>query len=283
MDVPIRLRPGLRLIRTAHQMDEDAMAHLKERRVVVAGGSRGLGFAMVEALLARGARVTVIARGTTPLTEIEGLGATVVIGDATDAVLMDKVVADVAPSVLILNAGATPHMAPLDEQSWDSFSAVWNTDVKASLHGVQAALRTPMPQGSRVLLVSSGAAMVLGVPFIRPEKMSLSGGYVGAKRIIWLMAHNANGVARARGLGIHFQALLPLQLIGDTRLGRTVAAAYAEREGTTIEEHLSARYGKPLEPRQYGEQVVELLTAPRYEAGVAYGFKTDMPIAPLDV
>jgi hypothetical protein len=39
---------------------------------------------------------------------------------------------------------------------------------------------------------------------------------------------------------------LPLQLVGDTALGRTVAAAYAEREGTTVEAHLTMRYGKAL-------------------------------------
>src|SRR5262249_61559739 len=142
--------------------------------------------------------------------EIERLGARTIQGDATDAALMDKLVADIRPSVLILNAGATPHMGPIDEQSFESFSVVWDTDVKATLHGVQAALKTPMPKGSRVLLASSGAAQVLSLPALRPEAMGLSGGYIGAKRAIWLMAHSANAVAKERELDIHFQALLPL-------------------------------------------------------------------------
>ena len=48
----------------------------------------------------------------------------------TDPALMSAVVADVKRSVLILNAGATPFVAPLDEQSWDTFTAVWDTDVR---------------------------------------------------------------------------------------------------------------------------------------------------------
>lgn len=259
------------------------MDNLQDRRVLVTGGSRGLGLAMVESLLDRGAKVTVLARDPAGLDDVERLGANAVEGDATDAALMDGLVADLQPSVLILNAGATPHMGAIDEQSFESFSVVWNTDVKAALHGVQAALKAPMPKGGRVLLVSSGAAMVLSLPAIRPEAMRLSGGYVGAKRVIWLMAHNANSVAQERGLDLRFQALLPLQLVGATGLGRTVAAAYAERDGVSIDDHLTTRYGEPLLPAQYGDGVAEVLTDPRYAAGVAYGFRRDTPIMALDV
>jgi NAD(P)-dependent dehydrogenase (short-subunit alcohol dehydrogenase family) len=259
-----------------------ATQNLQGQRVLITGGSRGLGLAMVKALLARGARVTVLARRRAGLGDVERLGADGMQGDATDAALMDGLVANLKPAVLILNAGATPHMSSIDEQNFDSFSVVWNTDVKAALHGVQAALKAPMPKGGRVLLASSGAAMVLSLPAIRPEAMRLSGGYIGAKRVIWLMAHNANGVAQERGLDLHFQVLLPLQLVGETGLGHTVASAYAERDGTAVEDHMK-RYGTPLLPEQYGEQVADVLTEPRYAAGVAYGFRRDTPIMALDV
>jgi NAD(P)-dependent dehydrogenase (short-subunit alcohol dehydrogenase family) len=194
-------------------------------------------------------------------------------GDATDAALMDAVVADVRPSVLILNAGATPFVAPLDEQTWDTFSIVWNTDVRAGLHGIQAALRAPLARGSRVLIASNGTAMV-GAP--------LSGGYAGAKRMLWFMAHDANAIGHERGLGIHFQVLVSLQMIGETALGQHVAGAYARHEGVSVEAFLTARFGEQrLSPRQYGEQVATLLTDPRYASGVAYGF-SDAGITSLD-
>jgi|SRR5450631_3151571 NAD(P)-dependent dehydrogenase (short-subunit alcohol dehydrogenase family) len=104
---------------------------LKDKHVIVTGGSRGLGRAIVEALLARGATVTAIGRDERELAEVTRLGASPKRGDVTDPNLMPALIADVQPSVLILNAGATPHMAPLDEQTWDSFSTVWNTDAKA--------------------------------------------------------------------------------------------------------------------------------------------------------
>jgi NAD(P)-dependent dehydrogenase (short-subunit alcohol dehydrogenase family) len=39
---------------------------LKDKNVVVTGGSRGLGLGLVEALVAHGARVTVVARRIRP-------------------------------------------------------------------------------------------------------------------------------------------------------------------------------------------------------------------------
>jgi NAD(P)-dependent dehydrogenase (short-subunit alcohol dehydrogenase family) len=258
------------------------MTKLDGKQVVVTGGSEGLGLAMVRALLAHGARVTAIARDPGRLASVERLGAGIVAGDATDASLMNHIVADHQPDVLILNAGARLAMAPIDEQTWDSFSTAWNTDVKAGLVGIQAALRTPMRPGARVLIMSSGAAMVLSVPYIQPDTLRLSGGYVGAKRMLWFMAHSANAVSRERGLGIHFQVLLPGQLMAGTELGHAVASAYAELEGLSVEDYLFKRYGDPLHPEQIGAQVVDLLADPRYATGVAYGFRSGADLLPLD-
>jgi len=242
------------------------MRTLQDESVVVTGGSRGPGLAMVEALVARGARVTVVARDRARLAEIERPGVAVRPGDATDAALMDAVVAEVRPSVLVLNAGAPPYMAPIDEQSWDTFCAVWNTDVKAGLYGIQAALKAPLPPGSRVLIVSGGFA-IGGAP--------LGGGSAGAKRMLWFMAKYANARASERKLAIHFQALLPLQPPGDSRIGRGITAWYARRQGISVEAFMATRHDTPLPPRQWGEHVATLLTDPDYDTGVAYGITAD--------
>ena len=125
--------------------------------------------------------------------------------------------------------------------------------------------------------------MVLAVPFIAPENLSLSGGYIGAKRMLWFMAHSANAVSRERDFRIHFQVLVPMQLIPGTPLGHQVAAACAEIEGVSVEEHIIKRYGSILLAAQVGEQVAELLGDPRYMYGVAYGFRNESDIVPLDV
>jgi NAD(P)-dependent dehydrogenase (short-subunit alcohol dehydrogenase family) len=259
------------------------MKDLSGQRVVITGGSAGLGLAIAKALLKRGAHVTALARDEAKLADAERAGAATIVGDATDAVLINRVVAHEQPDILILNAGARLPMGPIDEQTWEDFSALWNTDVKAGLIGIQAALKKPMKPGSRVLMTSSGAAMVLSVPFIKPESLRLSGGGIGAKRMLWFMAHSANAVSREKNLGIHFQVLVPGQLIGGTAFGRHVASAYAEIEGITPEEHILQRYGSLLQPEQVGQHVAVLLTDPRYASGVAYLVRANADPALLDV
>jgi NAD(P)-dependent dehydrogenase (short-subunit alcohol dehydrogenase family) len=258
------------------------MTNLANSRVIVTGGSAGLGLAMVGALAERGADVTAIARDPTKLGAARDAGARTIVGDATDAALINSAVADIDPDVLILNAGARLPLVTIDQQDWDSFSSIWNTDVKATLIGIQAALKTPMRPGARVLIMSSGAAMVMSHPAIEPRSLRLSGGYIGAKRMLWFMAHQAEAVSRDRKLGISFQVLVPTQAMAGTELGHAVAAACAQAEGVTIDEYMLKRYGPTLHPSQIGRQVAELLVEPRYETGTAYGFRADVDIMPLD-
>src|ERR1022692_2698240 len=211
------------------------MKTLEQQSILITGGSRGPGLGVVEALAARHANVTVVARDATRLADLKArLGVSVIAGDATDPTLADSVLRQVRPSVLVLNAGATPAMAPLHKQSWESFSRNWDTGVKATFHWIQAALNAPLAPGSRVLLSSSGAAI---------DGSPLSGGYAGAKRMIWLMAAYANGVANDLNLGIRFQDLLVRQIVGATDLGRAAAEAYARRKGVSTEAFL-AGFGK---------------------------------------
>ena len=153
------------------------MTTLQNARVLITGGSRGLGRAMVEAFLARGAEAMAIARTRRGLEEVERLGAKVLAGDATDSTFMDRIVTDFDPSVLILNAGARLVMQPIDKLSFEEFSVNWNTDVKAALHGVQAAIKAPMKPGSRVLLMSSGVAMDESSPDSATERAAFRRGH----------------------------------------------------------------------------------------------------------
>ena len=195
------------------------MMKLKDMKVVVTGGSRGLGLGLVEALVAHGARVTVVARDADALGSVRArLGVASICADVTDETAAHRILAEVRPDILVLNAGAKPRMGRLDQLSWADFTVTWETDVKAGLYWLQAALNLPLKPGSRVLVGSSGAAQN-GSP--------LSGGYAGAKRMLWTMARYANGVSQQKDLGIRFQAIVPLQMVGDTGVGDAGANAYA--------------------------------------------------------
>ena len=190
----------------------------------------------------------------------------------TDQTAAHRILAEVSPDILVLNAGAKPPMARLDEVSWADFTATWETDVKAGLYWLQAALNLPLKPGSRVLVGSSGAA-VNGSP--------MSGGYAGAKRMLWFMAMYANGVAEQKGLGIRFQAIVPQQIIGGTGVGDAGADAYARAAGIETEVFL-ARFGAPMPPREFGEKVVSVLDDPKYADGFAFGLKGDTGITVLE-
>ena len=246
---------------------------LKDKNVVVTGGSRGLGLGLVEALVAHGARVTVVARDAASLASVHArLGVATVAADVTDESAAHRILAEVRPDILVLNAGAKPRMGRLDQLSWADFSATWETDVKAGLYWLQAALNLPLTPGSRVLVGSSGAA-VNGSP--------LSGGYGGAKRMLWFMAKYANGVSEQKHLGICFQAIVPQQIIGGTGVGDAGANAYARAMSVKPEAFL-AGFGAPMPPREFGEKVVSVLDDPKYADGFAFGLKGDTGITVLE-
>ena len=246
---------------------------LKDKNVVVTGGNRGLGLGLVEALVAKGAGVTVVARDAEALASVRvRLGVATISADVTDETAAHRILGEVRPDILVLNAGAKPRMGRLDQLSWADFSATWETDVKAGLYWLQAALNLPLKSGSRVLVGSSGAAHN-GSP--------LSGGYAGAKRMLWFMARYANGVSEQKGLGIRFQAIVPMQIIGDTGVGDAGANAYARAMGIKRDEYL-ARFGAPMPPREFGGKVVSVLENPNYAEGIAFGLKGDTGITLLE-
>src|SRR5258708_32893493 len=118
---------------------------VKDKNVVVTGGSRGLGLGLVEALVAQGARVPVVARGAEALEAVGArLGVATISADVADETAAHRILGQLRPDILALNAGATPRMGRLDQLSWEDFSVVWETDVKAGLYWLQAAVNQPL-------------------------------------------------------------------------------------------------------------------------------------------
>jgi NAD(P)-dependent dehydrogenase (short-subunit alcohol dehydrogenase family) len=199
------------------------MFSLADKKVVVIGGSRGVGRQIVEAAARNGARVLAVARQAGPLGQLlnEVPGIEVLSLDATDETAPDKVFDVFEPDILVLCAGAFPPAAPLHEQSWREFSVNWEVDVKVAFHFLKAALTLPLPAGSTVILISSGAALA-GSP--------ISGGYAGAKRTQIFIMNYAQKESDRLKLGIRFMALAP-RMMPDSELGRHAVAGYARYLG----------------------------------------------------
>jgi NAD(P)-dependent dehydrogenase (short-subunit alcohol dehydrogenase family) len=137
------------------------MSDLSGRTTVVVGASRGLGRGIARAFAEAGAPVVALARSAPALAELASTSANIrsEVADAADATVAWRVLDQYAPHLLILVAGANPVMRPLQEQTWETFSVNWHTDVKIAFSWLREALLLPLPRGSRVVVVSSGAAI----------------------------------------------------------------------------------------------------------------------------
>jgi NAD(P)-dependent dehydrogenase (short-subunit alcohol dehydrogenase family) len=220
---------------------------------LVIGGGSGVGRATVLALAARGTRVWALGRDEARLRAVAaeagvaGQVATRAL-DATDAASVDRVVAEADPDLIVVSAGARARLALVHEQTWETFSEPWNTDVKIAFQVGQTALRRPLRPGSVVVIVSSGAGLG-GSP--------LSGGYAGAKRMQMFLAGYLQRSADLANRGVRFVAVVPKQLIAGTELGAQAADAYAALGGMTRGKYME-RCGAPLTAEAVAKTIIDV-------------------------
>jgi NADP-dependent 3-hydroxy acid dehydrogenase YdfG len=142
-------------------------------------------------------------------------------------------------------------MAPVHEQTWETFSVNWHTDTRHVFAWTRAALREPLAPGSVVVAMSSGAALG-GSP--------LSGGYASAKAAIRYLRGYAAEESERAGLDIRFVTLLP-QLTPVGGVGAVGVAGYAARQGVDRDTFVEGL--QPiLTADQVGKAVVELAGNP---------------------
>jgi NAD(P)-dependent dehydrogenase (short-subunit alcohol dehydrogenase family) len=244
----------------------------QQQTAIVTGGSRGLGRGIVEALSARGMRVIALARDAAGLESVgrELPAVEPVPGDAADEIIAARLLQERQPSLVVLCAGASALLRPLQLHSWETFSLNWEVDAKSSFVWLRNALLLPMKPGSHIIIVSSMAA-VNGSP--------LSGSYAGAKRMLWFMADYAAQEVSRQKLGVRIHCLLPT-LNPSTDLGRAAIAAYAARAGVTIDE-FARRLMPHLTPELMGKAVVTLHENPERWDKLAYRVSGD-GLIPLD-
>jgi NAD(P)-dependent dehydrogenase (short-subunit alcohol dehydrogenase family) len=168
--------------------------------------------------------------------------------DATRPEVAVRLIREADPDIVAICLGGHAFLGSVDEHTWDTFSAIWNSDVKATFHLCQEAIRRPLKPGSVVVILSSGAA-IGGSP--------LSGGYAGAKRMQWLLAGYLQRISDKRKLGIRFVALLPKQLIVGTETAEAVSSAYANDAGITQEKFMD-RFGAPLVPEGVADAISKI-------------------------
>lgn len=226
-----------------------ATDNLSDTTTIVVGASRGLGRGIATALADAGAPVIAVSR-TAAQAASGAQDITWEVADAGDPTVAGGLLDRHEPRAVVLVAGATPLMRPLQQQTWETLSVNWHSDVRITFQWVREALLKPMPPGSRVVVISSGAAL---------QGSPLSGGYAGAKATQRFLTAYAQDESRRAGLGMTFTAVLP-RLTPLTELGRPAVRAYAARNGQSEQEYLQS-FGEPLTPAIAGAALVELVQA----------------------
>ena len=238
------------------------MKNLIDKNVVIIGGSRGLGREMVAAASAAGASVLAVARAEGPLAELAAAypGVRTMAADMTDEQTPARILQTIRPDVIVVCAGVTPPTHSLQDHTWETFSRVWENDVRGSFNICKAALNAPLEPGSTVVLVSSGAGLV-GSP--------ISGGYAGAKRMQMFMAEYAQEESDRHDLGVRFVTIVPRYIMTNTATGKTASEGYAKYRGITVEQFI-ARFPHPQTTSDVANALVALLTEDPARSGVVF-------------
>ena len=237
------------------------MSDLSGRTTVIVGASRGLGHGIAVAFAEAGDSVIAVSRTPAEFPEPAGGAGPIKqeLADAGDATAAGDLLHRHESDVLVLVAGASPHLRPLRYQTWETFSVNWHADVRIAFHWLREALLKPLRPGSRVVVISSGAALA-GSP--------LSGGYAGAKATQRLITAYAQDESNRAGLGITFTAVLP-RFAPTTGVGAPAVQAYADLAGKSVDEFL--RPQRPLlTPAIAGTAVVGLAQSGVADLAPAY-------------
>lgn len=223
------------------------MSDFSNTTVTIIGASRGLGRVLAETFQRLGAQVLAVARGQAGLDALSRdlPGIAVLACDAASPDAPERIFAEQTPKILILCGGAIPPCRPLTDMDWHAFSNGWNTDTRMSFHFLQAALKRPLPAGTTVVTVTSGA-MLQGSP--------ISGGYAGAKKMQHFLSGYAQKEAGRAGLDLRFLTLAPARLMQGTDVGAAGIAGYAAYNGATEADFIAA-----MGPSQTTQQVADAL------------------------
>lgn len=148
----------------------------QDKVVIVTGGSRGIGFATVQAFLKEGAAVVLCAsrqetadkavaqlKEADPAAKVEGIWPN--LGSLQDVkAAFDKVAEKYGRiDVLINNAGAS-ESTPFSDYTEETFEKVMDLNVKGMFHCTKAAVEVMEKQGDGVILNTSSMVSISGQP-----------------------------------------------------------------------------------------------------------------------
>ena len=213
---------------------------LTGRRVLITGGSKGIGAACARVFLEEGCAVVLAARGadtlTAAATELSGLGPVETwAGDLAQGAERERLFRDVgAVDILVNNAGAIPGGGLLDI-SMAQWEEAWALKVMGYIHLTRLYLGAMRDAGGGTIV------NIIGSAGRNPRYAYLCGGTGNAA----LMAFTGAVGGKSPDFGVRVFGLNPSGTLTDRLV------ALAERSGTAIEDMAaSAPFGRLAEPAE---------------------------------
>ena len=161
--------------RRAHVADRE---RLRDRVVVVTGGSRGLGYALAEDLARGGARVTIAGRDAETVErargrfDVEGLAVDAVRCDVRDRADVEALIAHVeahaGPVDVLVNVAGVIEVGSVWDQSLDDFRESVDTHIFGPLYAMRAVLPSMRRRGRGQIVNVSSIGGMIGVPHLAP-------------------------------------------------------------------------------------------------------------------
>jgi NAD(P)-dependent dehydrogenase (short-subunit alcohol dehydrogenase family) len=234
------------------------------RRAVVTGGGGGIGSAVVELFLARGASVLAADLGESQLVPVAAAGAETMACDIATAAGRDALVAAAGPCDHLVLAHGVIRTKPIEDTTEDDWDVVLGVNAKA-VYFLCRAFGALLAEGGSIVTLSSISARIAA-----SLEQSV---YCASKAAVGSITRSFAHAYAPRGIRVN--AVLPG--IVDTPMQEGFLAAAARARATTPEALAEARLrlvplGRTSPPRECAETIVWLCSP-------AAGYLTGQQIA----
>lgn len=231
--------------------------NLKDKTVVITGGSKGIGLACAQGFLVEGARVGITSRSAANLDNArQRLGAVVAISaDLTDATaaaqMVERMERELGPIDILVNSAGAARRTPAEELTPDAWHAGMDAKYFTYIHVIDPVIKRMAARGRGVIVNVIGIGGKVGSPIHVPG---------GAANAALMLATAGLAAAYARR-GVRVVGVNPGVTNTERVSGRMEADA--KTSGVSVEEALKRAeaampLGRMAQPEEIANMVVFL-------------------------